>query len=179
MELTTGRLVIRRATYEESKQISAQISGNSVDDYLASLSKEDIAVIFQDQDAVSALLTRFSNSIGDGNSEIYGAWKEDTLIGFISIVNAESGTPELQIEIAPSFQNKGYGFEFLNALLLYLFEYKEFKYIRYTVMPNNKPSISLVNHIGALLQAPKSEAERLLICTYHITKESMDRQQAH
>ena len=95
MELTTGRLVIRRATYEESNQISEQISGNSVDDYLASLSKEDIAVIFQDQDAVSALLTRFSNSIGDGNSEIYGAWKEDTLIGFISIVNAESGTPEL------------------------------------------------------------------------------------
>ncbi len=179
MELTTDRLVIRRATSEESNQISAQISGDSVDEYLASLSKDDIAVIFQDQNAVSALLTRFSNSIGDGNSEIYGAWKEDTLIGFIALVNGESGTPELQIEIAPSFQNKGYGFEFLKALLVYLFEHKDFKYVRYTVMPNNKPSISLVNHIGALLQTPKSEAERLLICTYHITKESMDRKQAH
>ena len=136
-------------------------------------------MIFQDQESVSALLTRFSNSIGDGNSEIFGAWKEDTLIGFIALVNGESGTPELQIEIAPSFQNNGYGFEFLNALLIYLFENKEYKYIRYTVMPNNNPSISLVDHIGAILQSPKSEAERLLIRTYHITKESMNMRQAN
>ena len=179
MNLTTDRLVIRKATYEESNQISAQISCDSVDDYLTSLSKDDIAVIFQDQESVSALLTRFSNSIGDGNSEIFGAWKEDTLIGFIALVNGESGTPELQIEIAPSFQNNGYGFEFLNALLIYLFENKEYKYIRYTVMPNNNPSISLVDHIGAILQSPKSEAERLLIRTYHITKESMNMRQAN
>lgn len=40
-------------------------------------------------------------------------------------------------------------------------------------MPNNKPSISLVEHIGATKQKPRSEAERLLICTYHITRESV------
>lgn len=173
MELKTKRLVIREATYEESKQISMQNSGDSVDTFLASLSKEEIAVIFQDKDAVSDLLTRFTNSIGEGDSDIYGAWKEDNLVGFIAIVNGESGTPELQIEIAPKFQNKGYGFEFLDALLKHLFEQKDFNYIRYTVMPNNKPSISLVNHVGASLQEPKSEAERLLICTYHITKETI------
>lgn len=173
MELKTDRLVIRKATSEEASQISTQISDDSVDTFLATLSKEDIAVIFQDQDAVSTLLTRFSNSIGNGNSEIYGTWKNDVLVGFVALVNGESNTPELQIEIAPRFQNKGYGFEFLKALLKYLFEKNDFQYIRYTVLPNNKPSIALVNRIGASLQTPKSDAERLLICTYHITQESM------
>lgn len=173
MELTTERLIIHEVTSEDANQISSQISDDSVDKYLSSLSKDDIAVIFQDQDAVSALLTRFSNSIGDGNSEIYGAWKNDTLIGFISLINGESGTPELQIEIAPPFQNQGYGFEFLGALLNYLFEIKNFQYIRYTVLPNNNASIALVKHIGAELQTPKSDAERLLICTYHINKDTI------
>ena len=173
MELKTDRLIISEATYDESTKISAEIGGDSVDEYLSKLSENDIAIIFKDQKAVSDLLTRFSNSIGDGNSEIYGAWEDEELIGFIAIVNGESGTPELQIEIAPEFQNKGYGFEFLDALLKYLFEKNDFEYIRYTVLPNNKPSISLVNHIGASLQEPKSEAERLLVCTYHITKETM------
>lgn len=173
MKLLTDRLVIHEATSEEVNRISEQNGGDSVDEYLSSLSKEDISVIFQDQGAVSALLTRFSNSIGDGNSEIYGAWKDDTLIGFISIINGESGTPELQIEIAPPFQNQGYGFEFLNTLLNYLLERKDYQYIRYTVLPNNKASISLVERIGAALQAPKSDAERLLICTYHITKDTI------
>ena len=170
MELVTERLIIHEVTSEDTNQISDQNSNNSVDEYLSSHSKDDIAVIFQDQDAVSALLTRFSNSIGNGNSDIYGAWKDDNLIGFIALINGESGTPELQIEIAPPFQNQGYGFEFLHALLDHLFETRNFQYIRYTVLPNNKASISLVNKIGALLQEPKSEAERLLICTYHIVK---------
>ena len=173
MELVTERLVIHEATSEDANRISEQNSSDSVNGYLSSLSKDDIAVIFQDRDAVSALLTRFSNSIGDGNSEIYGAWKNDTLIGFISLINGESGTPELQIEIAPPFQNQGYGFEFLGALLNYLFARKNFQYIRYTVLPNNNASIALVKHIGAEVQTPKSDAERLLICTYHINKNTI------
>ena len=176
MELKTDRLIISEATYDESTKIRAEIGGDSVDEYLSKLSENDIAIIFKYQKAVSDLLTRLSNSIGDGNSEIYGAWADEELIGFIAIVNAESGTPELQIEIAPKHQNKGYGFEFLNALLKHLFEINDFQYIRYTVLPNNKPSIALVNRIGGLLQTPKSDAERLLICTYHITKESMTMQ---
>lgn len=66
MELVTERLIIHEVTSEDTNQISDQNSNNSVDEYLSSLSKDDIAVIFQDQDAVSALLTRFSNSIGNG-----------------------------------------------------------------------------------------------------------------
>ena len=89
-ELETERLVIHEATSEDANRISEQNSSDSVNEYLSSLSKDDIAVIFQDRDAVSALLTRFSNSRGNGNSEIYGAWKDDTLIGFISLINASS-----------------------------------------------------------------------------------------
>ena len=89
-ELETKRLVIHEATSEDANRISEQNRSDSVNEYLSSLSKDDIAVIFQDRDAVSALLTRFSNSIGNGNSEIYGAWKDDTLIGFISLINASS-----------------------------------------------------------------------------------------
>lgn len=179
MELKTERLVIREAACEEAKQISGQNDGNSANMFLTSLSEEDIAIIFNDKEEVSNLLTRFCNIIGNGNSEIYGAWKNKTLLGFISIVNAESRTPELQIEIAPKFQNKGYGFEFLSALLKHLFEERKFQYIRYTVLPDNERSIALVENIGALLQEPKSEAEKLLIRTYHITKLSMDARKAH
>ena len=170
MKIKTERLAIRRTTHEETKQISTANNTGSVDEFLGSLSNEEIAIIFQNKDAVSDLLTRFSNSIGNGDTETYGAWKDEKLIGFSSLINAESGTPELQIEIDPQFQGKGYGFEFLRALLGHLFETRNFQYIRYTVLPNNQASISLVEKIGASLQEPKSDAERLLIRTYHITK---------
>lgn len=57
MELVTERLVIHEATSEDANRISEQNSSDSVNEYLSSLSKDDIAVIFQDRDAVSALLT--------------------------------------------------------------------------------------------------------------------------
>lgn len=179
MELKTERLIIREATYEETKQISEQNSSNSASGFLASLSEDDKAIIFKDTDAVSELLTRFSNSIGNGSSEIYGAWKKTTLIGFISLVNVDSGTPEIQIEIAPKYQNKGYGYEFLSAVMEHLFEEQRFSCVRYTVLPNNDASIALVKSIGAFLQEPKSEAEKMLVRTYHISRLSMDAYQAH
>ena len=93
MELTTERLIIHEVTSEDANQISSQISDDSVDKYLSSLSKDDIAVIFQDQDAVSALLTRFSNSIGNGNSDIYGAWKDDNLMDLSPLLMASPVHP--------------------------------------------------------------------------------------
>ena len=179
MELKTERLIIREASYEDTKKISEQNNANSAGNFLASLSEEDKEIIFKDTDAVSGLLTRFSNSIGDGSSEIYGAWKKETLIGFISLVNVDSGTPEIQIEIAPKYQHKGYGYEFLFAVMEYIFEKQRFDYVRYTVLPNNDASIALVKSIGAFLQEPKSDVEKLLIQTYHISKLSMDAYQAH
>ena len=56
MELTTERLIIHEVTSEDANQISSQISDDSVDKYLSSLSKDDIAVIFQDQDTSNMLL---------------------------------------------------------------------------------------------------------------------------
>lgn len=59
MKLVTERLVIHEATSEDANRISEQNSSDSVNEYLSSLSKDDIAVIFQDRDAVSALLLVF------------------------------------------------------------------------------------------------------------------------
>lgn len=179
MELKTERLIIREASYQEAKQISEQNNSGTANTLLSSLSEDDKAIIFKDIDAVTALLTRFSNNIGNGNSEIYGAWRKNTLIGFISLVNGESGTPEIQIEIAPKYQNKGYGHEFLSAVMEYVFEQQRFSYVQYTVLPSNKASIALVKSVGALLIEPKSEAEKLLIRTYHISKLSLDAYHAH
>lgn len=179
MELKTERLIIREASYQEAKQISEQNNSDTANTLLSSLSEDDKAIIFKDIDAVTALLTRFSNSIGNGNSEIYGAWRKNTLIGFISLVNGESGTPEIQIEIAPKYQNKGYGHEFLSAVMEYVFEQQRFSYVQYTVLPSNEASIALVKSVGALLIEPKSEAEKLLIRTYHISKLSLDAYHAH
>lgn len=179
MELKTERLIIRELSYEETKQISKHNNGDSANTLLSSLSEDDKAMIFRDMDAVTELLTRFSNSIGNGSSENYGAWKGKTLIGFISLVNVESDTPEIQIEIEPNYQHKGYGHEFLSAVMQYVFENQRFSYIQYTVLPSNKASIALVKGIGAFLIKPKSEAEKLLIRTYHISKLSMDAYHAH
>ena len=55
----TERLVNHEATSEDANRISEQNSSDSVNEYLSSLSKDDIAVIFQDRDAVSALLLVF------------------------------------------------------------------------------------------------------------------------
>ena len=89
------------------------------------------------------------------------------MIGYISLTNYTSQLPDLQIELAPAYQGQGYGYEFLSSLIDHLFAtgYTRF---RYAVMPNNKASIALVEKAGGRLQEPVSEAERLLLRTYHI-----------
>lgn len=179
MEIKTERLIIREASQADASIVSKQNDSNSVNRFLRSLPEDELSIIFKDQEAVGDLLSRFANSIGNGNSKIYGAWHKEQLIGYISVVNEESGTPELQIEIAPKFHSKGLGYEFLSAVLTWLFDTKEYTYIRYTVLPTNDASIALVKKVGAFLQEPKSKIEKLLIRTFHITRLSMDAHKAH
>ena len=136
--------------------------------HLASLDEETLALALSDMEAVTNLFSRLENSIGNGNEVIYGAWKDDELIGFISILNEESKKPELQIEIIREFQGQGYGYEFCFNLLKYLFENKCYEYVSYTVLPTNTASIKLVEKLGAEIQPSKSDLESLLIRTYHI-----------
>jgi RimJ/RimL family protein N-acetyltransferase len=88
------------------------------------------------------------------------------MIGYIALVNCTAKVPELQIEIAPDYQGKGYGYEFLKAVLRSVFKKHGYDAIRYTVLPSNGASIALVRKVDAILQNPASEAERILIKTY-------------
>ena len=144
MEIKTERLIIRKISHGEAKQISKLNDPKTVNEYLTTLDAKQIAVIFKDKDAVADLLNRFRNSIDNGDGKIYGALKDGLLIGFISIVTGGLEIPELQIEIAPSYHGKGYGYEFMASLLPYLFEYEKYDFIRYTVLPTNAASIALI-----------------------------------
>ena len=175
MEIKTQRLVIRETSSADMKEFRETCNDTtSVTDYLTNLSDAELSVAFQDVAGLSAFFSRLTNSVGDGNEAIYGAYMVDDLIGYIAIV--ESEIPDLQIALAPSFRSQGYGFEFLYALLKYLFAEKQYEVIRYTVLPTNKASIKLVEKVGATLQPPKSNAEKLFIRTYHISKESLTAQ---
>jgi hypothetical protein len=101
------------------------------------------------------------------------------MIGYIALVNCAAKAPELQIEIAPDYQGKGYGYEFLKAVLRSVFKKRGYDAIRYTVLPSNGASIALVKKVGAFLQEPASEAERILIRTYLVSSLSMDAHDAH
>ena len=48
MKLKTNRLTISEVTYEESTKISAKIGGDSVNEFLATLTENDVAIIFRD-----------------------------------------------------------------------------------------------------------------------------------
>lgn len=169
VELVTERLMIRKATREEIKQIAEMNNTDRSSAYLASLSAEDRDAIFCDADAVKEMLARLIATVGDGAAVSYGAWVGTEMIGYITLNNCTSEMPDLQIELAPAYQGQGYGFEFLSELIKYLFivGYTRF---RYAVMPNNAASIALVEKVGGILQAPSSEAESLLLKTYHIVK---------
>jgi RimJ/RimL family protein N-acetyltransferase len=174
-EIRTERLVIRPCSQESVEAISKSNGDDNATKYLASLSEEQIAIIFKDKDQVELLLKRISESRGDGNSLLFGAWLKQKMIGYIALVNGAAKISELQIEIAPDYQGKGYGYEFLKAVLRYVFKKHGYDTIRYTVLPSNDASIALIKKVGAILQKPASEAEKILIKTYHISSSSMNR----
>lgn len=169
-EIVTARLSIRKALKEETKAIAELNDPDRSSSYLNSLSAEDRDIIFRDAEAVKKLLAQLAATVGDGDAVSYGAWLGAEMIGYVTLNNCTSEMPDLQIEMAPAYQGKGYGYEFLSALIDYLFivGYQKF---RYAVMPSNAASIALVEKIGGVLQTPESEAERLLLKTYHIVRQ--------
>jgi RimJ/RimL family protein N-acetyltransferase len=178
-EIKTERLVIHPCSRKDADTISKANGGDSAEKYLDSLSPEQIAVIFDDKEQVKKLIERLSANLGDGNDLFYGAWLGQNMIGYIALVNYTAKIPELQIEIAPDFQGKGYGYEFLKTVLRYILKKRGYEAIRYNVLPTNGASIALVRKVGAFLQEPESEAERILLRTYFISSLSMDARDAH
>jgi RimJ/RimL family protein N-acetyltransferase len=178
-EIRTEHLVICPCSQEMANAISRSNGDGNTVKYLASLSAEQSAIIFEDKDQVERLLKRLSADLGDSNTLLFGAWLKHKMIGYVSLVNSVAKIPELQIEIAPDYQDKGYGYELLKAVLRSVFKKHCYDAIRYTVLSSNEASIALVRKVGAFLQEPESEAERILLRTYLISMLSMDARDAH
>jgi len=173
LEIQTARLHIRPADQAAMESISSLNTTDNMSEYLASLSPADLAVILLNKKKLTQLFDRFTDVLRAEDREIYGARLGERLIGYISLINASSRCPEMQIEIVPDFQHHGYGYEFMQALLKQLFIEKDYEYIRYTATPSNTASIALAEKIGAALQKPESKAEELLMKTYFIRSSSI------
>lgn len=174
MEIKTNRLFIRRVNRSDVLHIRELNKNDNVNDFFGSVSEEDRAEAFRDSEAVEKLFALMENNLDTDDDIFYGAWENESLIGFIAIVNPASRTPGIQIEIDPAYHHRGYGYEFLSALLKHLFETESYTYIQYLVMPSNAASIALVEKVGGVRQEPESCIEKLLVRVYHISKQSVD-----
>ena len=173
LEIQTARLHIHPADQDAMESISSLNTTDNMSEYLASLSPANLAVILLNKKKLTQLFDHLTDVLQSEDKEIYGAWLGERLIGYISLINASSKCPEMQIEIAPDCHHLGYGYEFMQALLKQLFVEKNYEYIRYTATPSNTASIALAEKIGATLQKPESKTEELLMKTYFIRSSSM------
>ena len=72
------------------------------------------------------------------------------VIGSISFHGApdNEGMIEIGLGIEPAFQGKGYAKEALQAMWRWAVGFPEVKTLRYTVSPDNLPSIAVINNFG-------------------------------
>ena len=72
------------------------------------------------------------------------------VIGSTSFHGAPDGDGmiEIGLGIEPAFQGKGYAKESLKAMWRWAVGFPEVKTLRYTVSPDNLPSIAVINHFG-------------------------------
>ena len=166
--IKTERLLIASIRSEDTEEISKQNTADGLNTYLLSLTKEEIEKALSNVDEVQSVLDRMNDIKRAPIYETYGAWYEGKLIGFASFLVCQYGTMEIQIEVLPEYQHKGFGFELLSNVLRTLFAHNHSICFRYTVIPNNKASIAVAEKLGAQLQAPQSAAEKMLLRTYLI-----------
>ena len=74
-------------------------------------------------------------------SEVIGS------ISFHGVPDAE-GMMEIGLGIEEAFQNKGYAKESLKGMWSWVSQFPEVKTLRYTVSPDNLPSIAVINYFG-------------------------------
>jgi RimJ/RimL family protein N-acetyltransferase len=68
-------------------------------------------------------------------------------ISFHGVPDAE-GMMEIGLGIEEPFQNKGYAKESLKGMWSWVSQFPEVKTLRYTVSPDNLPSIAVINYFG-------------------------------
>ena len=167
LEIHTSRLAIRETDNEAIKPISEKNMASAGSNILSDLTEDDIKIIFEEKEELSALVAKLQSYNDAKSSKIYGIWFDSTLIGYVGLKNFDEPIPEIQIEFDPRYHHQGYGYEALSAMVQHFFD-QGIKCLRYVVIPTNKASIALVEKIGGQLQPPGSNVERILLRTYHI-----------
>lgn len=81
------------------------------------------------------------------------------IIGSISFHGApdSEGMIEIGLGIEPAFQGKGYAKESLQAMWRWAVSFPEVRTLRYTVSPDNLPSIAVINFFGFELKGQQMD----------------------
>ena len=88
----------------------------------------------------------------------------------------ELGMIEIGLGINPKFQNRGFAKEALSGMWRWVLESPEVNILRYTVSPDNRPSISVIRHFGFSLQGQQMDEEDGLEDIYELSRsEFLDR----
>jgi RimJ/RimL family protein N-acetyltransferase len=83
----------------------------------------------------------------------------------------ERGMVEIGLGIAEAERGKGYASEALRAMWDWAAQLPEVKYLRYTVSPENLPSVAIINKLGVPLIGEQIDEEDGLELIYEISVE--------
>ncbi len=165
----TERLIVREVDEAVEHQFDDAANGALSDDPFKDVPADAVEDVVKDVDALREYLERLAASRDSTDRMRFGAWNRDGALVAYSAGSAwSSGTPELQITVATEHQGKGYGTEFLSALIPWAFEHYDIRHFIYRHLINNDRSAHLAKKLGGVLQEPKSLIEGLTSRTYYI-----------
>lgn len=170
--IKSPRLNIRKIDEKQAQLITeTAIDENVTVSYLQSLPEDVIQDIFQDTQAALNFIQSLTSLRDSKDMRHYGAWtQEGELVAYAGLTSWSSETPELQLIVAKDHQNCGYGTEFMQYLIPWLFQHKHIKFFVYRLRKDNTFSEKIVQKLDGILQKPHSRLEEMTIKTYHIPR---------
>lgn len=170
--IKSPRLNIRKIDEKQAQLITeTAIDENVTVSYLQSLPEDVIQDIFQDTQAALNFIQSLTSLRDSKDMRHYGAWtQEGELVAYAGLTSWSSETPELQLMVAKDHQNCGYGTEFMQYLIPWLFQHKHIKFFVYRLRKDNTFSERIVQKLDGILQKPHSRLEEMTIKTYHIPR---------
>ena len=143
-------------------------SGDEAELFLSALPEDIMGHILQDKSILQALYDNLLSSKAWPRTVYAARLADGTEIGYVAVKGYERPEPELQIEVVPEYQRKGYGEQMLFLALQKIFCEMGASSVLYRTRPDNLASIRLAERFRAVLEEPSCEAESLLLRTYHI-----------
>lgn len=166
----TNRLVIEEINDTLARQIIGDgDDGNDITSYLEALPENAVQDAIHDTDGVLSFVQSLAALRDSSDIRHYGAWNRvKEPVAHIGITSWSSKTPELQITVVKEHRHLGYGHEFLQALIPWLFQNFDIQFFVYRLRKDNIPSEKIVQSLGGVLQEPRSALEQLTLKTYYI-----------